>query len=228
MDYILSMNSEVARDALTDRSYDMLRARIIDGRLAPGERLQIARLSSTLGVSQTPIREALNRLASERLVTMAPYRGFSVAPLLDVQSLTQLFEARRVIELGALHQSIEHASDSDHREFGHLLDKLDGLANSAELDIAGFNELDANFHRMTVAACGNPFLVNAYDDLHIHVQIARYYRRRPVADARQAQLEHRAILDAMIAGDREALLQAASAHISTVRDRLVQVDGVGA
>ncbi|MGH3359449.1 MAG: GntR family transcriptional regulator [Nocardioidaceae bacterium] len=215
------MISEVARDALTDRSYDMLRDRIIDGRLAAGERLQIARLSADLGVSQTPVREALNRLTSDRLVSLAPYRGFSVAPLLDADNLVQLFEARRVIELGALQVSVVRATEQDSEELGLLLDKLDDLAAASQLDISSFNELDAAFHRATVALCGNTFLLNAYDDLHIHVQIARHYRSRPVGDARRAQSEHRAILAGFTAGDRDALLEAASTHISTVCNRLV-------
>ena len=210
----------ISRDALADRSHELLRDRIIDGRLAPGERLRIDRLSQDLGVSHTPIREALNRLASERLVNLEPYKGFSVTPLLDASSLRLLFEARRVIELGALRESVLLATEKDHEDLRQLVDKLDGFAAASDLDIVSFNELDAAFHRLTVMACRNVFLLNSYDDLRVHVQIARYYRGRPVTDSQQAQTEHRAILDAFVSGDRDALLTAASAHISTVCNRL--------
>lgn len=210
----------IARDALTDRAYDMLRDRIIDGRLAPDEPLRIDRLSKELSVSHTPVREALNRLASDRLVCLEPYRGFRVAPLLDTASLRLLFEARRVIELGALQESVGNATEQDHANLRQLFDKLDGLASASDLDIVSFNELDAAFHRLTVAASRNIYLLNAYEDLHVHVQIARCYRSRPDTDSQQAQAEHREILDAFIAGDRDALLDAASAHITAVCNRL--------
>lgn len=215
----------VSRDALTDRSYELLRDQIIDGRLAPDERLQIDRLSRELGVSHTPIREALNRLASDRLVNLEPYKGFRVAALLDAASLRLLFEARRVIELGALRDSVERAEEQDRHTLVQIFDKLEGLASAAELDIVSFNEMDAAFHRLTVVASRNVYLLNAYDDLHIHVQIARCYRGRPITDSRQAQAEHRAILDAFLTGDRDALLDAASAHITSVCERLITVSG---
>lgn len=215
----------VARDALTDRSYELLRDQIIDGRLAPDERLQIDRLSKDLGVSHTPVREALNRLASDRLVNLEPYKGFRVAPILDPSSLRLLFEARRVIELGALQESVVRAVDHDHEKLTQLFEKLGGFASSSNLDIVSFNELDAEFHRLTVMSSRNVYLLNAYDDLHVHVQIARCYRGRPVADSQQAQAEHRAILDAFLARDRDALLDAASAHITSVCNRLA---GTGA
>lgn len=214
----------VSRDALTDRSYELLRDQIIDGRLAPDERLQIDRLSKDLGVSHTPIREALNRLASDRLVNLEPYKGFRVAALLDAASLRLLFEARRVIELGALRDSVERAVEQDRQTLQQLFDKLEGLASAPQLDIVSFNEMDAAFHRLTVLASRNVYLLNAYDDLHIHVQIARCYRGRPITDSRQAQAEHRAILDAFLTGDRDALLEAASAHISSVCERLITVN----
>lgn len=210
----------VARDALTDRAYELLRDRIIDGRLSPDERLQIDRLSKELGVSHTPVREALNRLASDRLVCLEPYKGFRVAPLLDAASLRQLFEARRVIELGALEQSVVRAGEQDREQLNQVFDKMEGVASAATLDISSFNELDAAFHRLTVVASRNVYLTNAYDDLHVHVQIARCYRGRPNTDSQQAQADHRAIRDAFVAGDRDALLAAASAHITAVCRRL--------
>src|SRR5262245_52210340 len=147
--------SGIPRDGLTDRAYETLRDRILDGRLAPAERLQIDRLSKELGVSHTPVREALNRLTSEKLVTLAPYKGFSVTPLLDVESLRQLLEARRVIELGALERSVRLATTSDLDGLRQVLAKLDGIVAEPELDIVSFNQLDAEFHRMTVTPCRN-------------------------------------------------------------------------
>lgn len=220
------MISEVSRDALSDRAYELLRDRIIDGRLTPGERLQIARLADELGVSQTPVREALNRLASERLVSLAPYKGFSVTPLLDDDSLRQLFDARRVIELGALATSVHLATHDDHRQLNQFLDKLEDITLAPDLDVVAFNALDATFHRLTVSTCGNAFLLGAYDDLQAHVQISRHFHGRPITEAHLAQEEHREILAAFVARDPDRLHKAADAHITTVFERLMRAEGV--
>src|ERR1700754_4553252 len=90
------------RSALSDRVYHLLKARIIDLDLGPGERLHVENLAAQLGVSPTPVREALNRLSAERIVTAAAYRGFHVSLLLSSQELAQLLSARRVIETAAV------------------------------------------------------------------------------------------------------------------------------
>src|SRR5699024_1034108 len=89
---------DAMRNAMTDRVYERLRARIIDLELEPEASLQIERLSKEFGVSPTPIREALNRLSTEGLVEAHAYRGFRVAALLDDEDLPHLIRAREVIE----------------------------------------------------------------------------------------------------------------------------------
>lgn len=216
--------AKVSRDALSDRAYQMLRAQIIDLRMAPGERLTMERLTADLDVSHTPIREALNRLVSERLVSIEPYKGFRVTDLLDADELRQLFAARSVIEQGALRTATDVESETVV-ELEQILKTLDGIVGADVLDIPAFNELDARFHRTTVRAGGNIFLLNAFDDLKVHVQVARHYRGREVGESRQAQAEHRAILDALVRRDGESLLRAAATHVDNVFRRLQEPDG---
>jgi len=206
--------------ALTDRVYEKLRSRIIDLQLAPGKRLNVGRLKEELGVSHTPIREALNRLVSERLVTVAPYRGFTVAPLLDADGVAQLLDARLVIEKGAIERAVTAIAPEQLAELNRVTAELDELAGEQILDVAAFNALDAKFHRLTIAASGNPFLLNAFDDLRVHIQLARYYRGRSVGDARQAQAEHRRLFAALSDRDADAALQAVVDHMHGVYDRL--------
>lgn len=122
------IGGKVSRDALSDRAYEMLRAQIIDHRLAPGQRLTMERLSALLDVSHTPIREALNRLVTERLVSVEPYKGFRVTDLLDENELRQLFDARSVIEQGALRTAVDHLDDETVDELRQIVEKLDGVA----------------------------------------------------------------------------------------------------
>lgn len=219
------IGGKVSRDALSDRAYEMLRAQIIDHRLAPGQRLTMERLSALLDVSHTPIREALNRLVSERLVSVEAYKGFRVTDLLDEDELRQLFDARGVIEQGALRTAVDHVDDETIDELGQIVEKLDGVAGAPELDIQAFNELDAQFHRATVAAGGNIFLLDAFDDLKVHVQVARHYQGRSVGEAREAQAEHHAIFAALVTRDGPALLREAAAHVENVFRRLQRPEG---
>ncbi|MQA03932.1 MAG: FCD domain-containing protein [Streptosporangiales bacterium] len=214
----------LSRDALADRVYGLLRSRIIDLQLPPGERLNIDRLAQDVGVSHTPLREALNRLASERLVSAEPYRGFTVTPLLDETGLRQLLDGREVIECGALERAADQITAAELTELDAITGQLDELAAADELDVREFNELDARFHRLTVAACRNPFLLDAYDDLKVHAQLARLYQGRSVVQARRANDEHRRFLEALRGGDVAGLLAAARDHINGVYRRLASED----
>src|SRR5690606_18753046 len=88
----------LTRRALADQVYDRLIADLVDGRIEPDSAISIDGLARSLGVSQTPIREALGRLEATGLVTRLPFKGYRAAPPLSLEDLRQLSEARRVIE----------------------------------------------------------------------------------------------------------------------------------
>lgn len=208
------------RTAITDRTYTILRARIIDLELPPGARLRTERLSEELDVSPTPVREALNRLAAEGLIVQEPYRGFRVADLLDPAELVQLLRAREVIESAAVEQTAMFRDASVVTRLAVLTERMELLASADELDIKAFNAADAEFHRLTVSASGNRFLVEALDSLHVHVQIARHYQGKSVVAARLSNEDHRHLLESIGQGDSEAACAHVRTHINRVMDGL--------
>lgn len=213
------------RDALADQVYELLRSRIINCELAPATRLNMDALARELQVSQTPIREAVNRLASERLVNVEAYRAVVVAALLSDAQLEQLMQARLVIELGSLRTDAPRdpargPSQTGLDALSNLVAEMDALVTGAKLDIRRFNEADARFHRLLVAAGGNEFLLQAYDDLKAHVLIARHFQGRSISEARQANEEHRRMLAACEEGDVEALAAETEQHVRRVLHRL--------
>lgn len=208
------------RSALSDRAYGLLRTRIIDLELGPGDRLNVDRLAVELDVSPTPVREALNRLAAEGIVTAAPYRGFRVSSLLSHEDLAQLLWARKVVETAAVRKAAGACSETTLQELAAMVAHMEDLAKVSTLDAKSFNATDAAFHRLTIAASGNRFVLQAFDSLHVHVQIARHYQGREVADALHANEEHRRLLAAFAKGDGETASLEASAHIDGVLSRL--------
>lgn len=205
---------------MTDRVYDLLKARIIDLDLAPGSRLNADRLSSELDVSPTPVREALNRLAAEGIVTVAPYRGFRVSALPDREDLVLLLRARQVLECAAVERTALVREESALQELATLVQSMDDLVTGRSLDVKAFNAADAAFHRLTVASSGNRFMLQALDALHVHVQIARHYQGRSIVDARRANKEHRLLLTALVARNSTRASARARAHIDAVLARL--------
>jgi DNA-binding GntR family transcriptional regulator len=216
-----SANAELpARSALTDRVYELLRTRIIDLVLEPDARLNADRLADEMDVSPTPVREALNRLAAEGLVTIAPYRGFRVSPLLSRGDLVQLLRARQVIECAAVEQAAAQRDQLVLQELAALVARMDELTRATPLDVKAFNAADAAFHRLAVGASGNRFLLQALESLHAHIQMARHYQGRSVDEAQRANTEHRQLLAALTDGDGARACQAAREHVDGVLDRL--------
>lgn len=205
------------RNAMTDRVYAVLRGRIIDLDLAPGDRLQIERLSRDLDVSPTPVREALNRLTAEGIVVQEAYRGFRVSALLNSDELAELLTARMVIESAAAHAAADNRSAEALARLRALVDEMAALAAEPTLDVKRFNAADASFHRAVISSAGNRFLLTAFESLHAHVQISRQYKGRSVAEARRSNDEHRQLLDALDERDQSRAEQIARIHIEAVR-----------
>jgi DNA-binding GntR family transcriptional regulator len=211
----------LSRYALSDRAYEALHERIINLELEPGQRLNIDRLSAQLGVSPTPLREALRRLAAEDLVRVEAYKGFTVAPLLDLDELRELAEVRVLIESHAVERAA-HNPVSLLDDLRREADVMDQLIERDPLDVRAFNGADARLHTVLVAAAGNPTLERTYRKLNAHVQIARLFIGRARVDARQANDEHRRIIEALEAQDAEKAQAEVVAHITGVTERLSQ------
>ena len=217
---ILVESPSPLRTAITDRTYDLVRALILDSDLSPGERLRIEHLSQRFNVSQTPVREALNRLAAEGLVVQEAYRGFRVSQLLDHVELVQLQAAREVIEVAAVDTISIPKVLQTLPKLKELVEEMGSLSAEEKLNIKAFNAADAEFHRLTVAAANNRFLLEAFDALHVHVQIARHYQGKSVEEAILSNDEHHKIVTLLEEGDKSGASGIVRQHIRGVADRL--------
>jgi DNA-binding GntR family transcriptional regulator len=210
----------IARNGLVEQVGDALRELIIDQALAPGERLNITALARQLGVSDTPVREALGRLQSERLLTFEPYLGYTVMPLPTPERLNEQLDLRHLLEGYAARLGATRVSPAE-------LDRMREALAGMEHVQAGptFSESkehvahDHTFHTVIVQAPGNSVLLEMYQSLNLHMHLSRLYFGRGVAELAQTRHEHRVILDAYEARHAQAAEVAVLAHIEAARVR---------
>jgi DNA-binding GntR family transcriptional regulator len=213
----------LGRSGLATQAYEALRELILDQTIKPGSRINIDQLVTELGASSSPIREALARLRSERLVSFEPYIGYSAAPIPDDAWFHDMIEFRATLEGRA-------AAIGAPRRDQQTLDTLEQAY--AEMGDAGlgqhyrkyrrFNAADARFHRAVVASAGNEVFAQVYADVQPHVHYARLYLRRGVEEEADVDAQHFAILDAFRQGDGEVARAAIITHLESVRTHLLR------
>lgn len=183
---------------LADMATDRLRHLIVYGQLAPSARLIEPELSERLGISRTPLREALKLLAAEGLVMLRPNRNAIVAPL-DPTELTHLFEAEGCIESFAAHAAADRMTAADLRRLHAFQEKIEALEGAGALE--EYFAINQKIHRLIVAGAKNPALAEAHDRLLGRLARARYFALGAQGRWRESVLEHRLILTALEARD---------------------------
>ena len=213
------------RISLSERTYEALKERILDQKLAPGARLNIDALTKSLGVSSSPVREALARLEAERLAVLEVYSGYSVAPHPSPEYLKQLLEFRLLVEG---HCARAGAARKDAATVKLLKDLVQRMGGSQRLG-AKYQEYrkriqaDAQFHQAIVDSAGNDVLSEVYASKHAHLLMSRLFINRSDAGrpADAVTSEHRAILAAYVAGNGPAAERAVLTHLRNSGKRLL-------
>ncbi|WP_426626041.1 GntR family transcriptional regulator [Leifsonia sp. McL0607] len=213
-----------ARRALADDVYDAVLGLLMDQVIEPGSRASIDGIARQLGVSPTPVREALARLESEGLVVKKALKGYTAAPLLDSEGLRELFEMRRLLEPYA---SRSAAGVIDAETLDQLEQLCDDMHRSGAASRTGddrfkdykdFANQDAEFHRLIAVHSGNGLLADAIVRLRSHLHQYRIYFTHGVVD--ETSGEHEAVLEALRAGDGAAAEKAMLDHITKSYNRI--------
>jgi DNA-binding GntR family transcriptional regulator len=167
---------------------EAIRRAILAGQFVPGQPLVETDLAGRLGVSKTPVREALKTLAGAGLVTMSPYKG-AVVRTVTVAEARHLYDLRTLLEPEALGRSI--AAGRDWTVARLALDRAASATDQAERSLA-----NRDFHRELYGGCGNPMLVRILDDLRDQTALVSAAAWRRGDDWRTEAAEHRAVLEA--------------------------------
>jgi DNA-binding GntR family transcriptional regulator len=195
-----------------------LREAILDGRIAPGERIRQEAVAKELGASRIPVREALAQLETEGLVTIVPHSGARAArPVLA--EMVELYKLREELEPLAIAEAVAHVGDAE-------LARLTVMAHALErapLDLPAFLRDDRAFHLASYAAAPMPRLLGMIEDLwNATQQYRRLYVRAlgPGDDVGLGFLEHRLIIDALERRDEVEARSLVASHVRRTRQSL--------
>jgi DNA-binding GntR family transcriptional regulator len=183
--------------------------------LAPGDVLREHELQGALRIGRTPIREALQRLARDRFVTVIPRRGMFVSPI-DVDELSMLYETRAMLEPYAARLACRRGTLEQWAEMGDVIEQSlrPGVAPEALLAV------DRRCHEIIWAAAGNRFLTDTLDNLYAHSDRVWHAYLSDVADTRHAVDEHIEILELLRRGDADACAAAVEAHVRSFDEQV--------
>jgi DNA-binding GntR family transcriptional regulator len=181
--------------SLAEYAYRRLKASILSNELTPGQRLKEESLASQLGVSPTPLRQALSRLEQEELIHTIPHQGRFVAEI-TLKSVKDVYQVRRELEGLAIQLSTPALLQEDLEELEVLFRQTEAQIELGNYDLCF--ESDARLHELVVRHVQNQWLVWMLDVLHDHARRVRaFLAPMPVSAVLQSFREHRAILEAL-------------------------------
>jgi DNA-binding GntR family transcriptional regulator len=202
---------------------DAIKHAILSGELRPGQPLVETDLAEVLGVSKTPVREALKTLAGAGLVTVSPYKGAVVRVVGDAEA-RHIYDVRLLLEPEALGRAVARRrageAGGDWPAAHEALDQADHASDQAERSLA-----NRDFHRELYAGCGNPLLVRMLDDLRDQtalISVAAWRHEPPwlgTPSWEHEAAEHRAVLQAAEDGDADRAAGLLRAHITSFAQR---------
>jgi DNA-binding GntR family transcriptional regulator len=196
---------------------DQLRQRIFDGALQPGQFLDEPALSETLGISRTPLREALKVLTAEGLLRHEPRRGCFVREVTE-RDLDEIFPVIALLEGRCAHEAARNASDADLQALQTLHDRLQARADAG--DISGYYAANYAIHEAIITLADNRWLALAIADLRKILKLARLQQLHAPGRLRQSLSEHLAVFAALQARDPEGAEAAMRTHLTRQREAL--------
>ncbi|CAG1019459.1 putative D-xylose utilization operon transcriptional repressor [Burkholderiaceae bacterium] len=203
---------------LTERVCERIRDAIIDGDLKLGEQVSEAQLAQRMGVSKTPVREALLRLKGEGLVEIHPQRGTYVFRL-GPEQVARLCRFRAMVETAALREAMAERPGSLARQLALRVGDMKKAERAG--DLKALARIDMDFHWQILSHCSNPYLRAGYEV--IRSQLIALRHRTPLADAVDS---HQVLVDAVAKGDVETACALLTEHVLDNESRYQTACGV--
>jgi DNA-binding GntR family transcriptional regulator len=210
--------------AATDQTVARIRRSIMEGDLEPGARLQEVELAAQLGVSRTPVREALRTLSSQGLVEILPNRGARVARW-SFKDLEEIYELRIMLEGRAAEHAASRMGPADTDRLTELCGQMEACARRGGMhDLLALSDLNARFHRSVIDAADSPRLATMLDAVvQVPLVMRTFVRYTPEALARSMG-HHRELTAAINARVPEWAGSVMRSHIMAARAVLIEAD----
>jgi DNA-binding GntR family transcriptional regulator len=201
---------------IVDEVFELIRSDIMSLRIPPDTRISIDELVRKLGVSQTPIREALSRLEATGLVTKRHFVGYCCAPQLDRRQLDELYEMRLLLEPYSARCAAARMTDEQIQAVAQLAKAMEPGESRSSYD--RFAVQDSELHDLIARGSGNALVQEALARLHTHLHIFRLRFHSEVT--REASTEHEALVEALVRRDPAEAEAAMRIHIEKSYQRL--------
>ena len=205
---------------LRDMVFDVLMSAIMQGQLSPGERLLEVQLADEMGVSRTPVREAIRRLELEGFVVMVPRKGAYVAGL-SINDVEEVYEIRTVLETLAVRLAAQRMQPADYAQLDELSEKM--RATWQEGNVDNWVSLDASFHELLYKFSRNERLVAMMNNIMEQLSRYRIISLANVEVRHNSLSEHQELIEALKRHGSEAAATAVAMHIENTKQSLINM-----
>lgn len=208
---------------LNDVVYGLLRERILHYDFVPGQRLDLTELETSLEVSRTPLKNALTRLEAEGLVEIHPRRGTFVAPL-NAEKLDEAYKIRSAFELYVALCLFKYLTPEDFVFINEVQARMNEMAECDDWPSVIFDylQLDQKLHERFVVRGGTARMVQLFQQMNVHMQVARLASRFTSRDFDAMNFEHEQIFAALELRSQERLSAALLNHLEASRMRALK------
>lgn len=202
--------------------YEELKMQILKGQIVPGTRMMEVEMAEEMGVSRTPIREAIRKLEKEGLVTIEPRKG-AYASQISTKDMVDILEVRQNMEGLAAYYAALRMSEDQKKKLAEISDAYNKAV--IENNMPDMIKFDTAFHHLIVEGSGNKMLVHMVEQLQELVLRFRYLYYDDFRRAEKMPREHKTIYDAILNGDTEKARKAADVHIDRLK-KLVEEENM--
>jgi DNA-binding GntR family transcriptional regulator len=209
----------IPRAALHEQVAQRLRQMLVEGRIAPGAKLNERELSELLNVSRTPLREAIKMLAAEGLVELLPNRG-AVAVSLTEADVLNTFEVMAGLEAQSGELAAQRITERELAEVQAM--HFEMLAAYTRQDLSAYYRINARIHDAINAAAKNPVLSSVYNQVNARLQALRFRSNQDGEKWKRAVKEHEKMIEALAAHDGAAMREVLLAHLRNKRDVVLE------
>jgi GntR family transcriptional regulator, rspAB operon transcriptional repressor len=215
--------SQFDSSGLNEKVYEHVRAALLSGELGPGQKLSLGSLSEQLGVSRSPVHQALTRLAAEGLVDVRSRRGYFVTPI-TTKEVTEGYEVRLALELMAAERAVGSVDQAELRRMREAFEAArETMLPDRAWDLRAYIHANQRFHRLHLDLAGNEALSTIYGGLAVSLLMERVMADLEFADlSEEIDGQHLAILEAFVEADLAAAQAALRDHVELGRRMAVE------